>query len=119
MLLLTSEKILQLWASFNKAPFGKELFSKALAFMIPYTGSMKATVIKLEAGATEVELKEHRGVRNHLNSVHAVALMNLGELSTGLSCLTSLPPKSRGILKLKFNSDRQYPCSSTKVAGCR
>lgn len=86
------------WKLLSGKPFGKWVFSRAVGFMAPYSGTISAKVMHLEPGSGVVELKEHRKISNHLKSVHAIALVNLAEMVTGLTLMNSLPDSTRGIL---------------------
>ncbi len=86
------------WTRLSGLPFGKWLFSRMVGFMAPYSGSIGAIVEHLAPGHGVVLLHERRRVRNHLKSVHAIALINLAELVTGLTLMSSLPDGMRGIL---------------------
>jgi acyl-coenzyme A thioesterase PaaI-like protein len=91
--------ILGLWQKFSKFPMGHLIFSKIVATKIPYTGSIYPVVQKLKAGHAVVKMRDRRALRNHLKCLHAVALMNVAEFSTGLAVVSASPADARTILK--------------------
>ena len=94
----TGTKLLRIWHRCSKLPMGKSVFSRILGATIPYSGSIGARIEHLEPGHAVVVLPDKRRVRNHLNSVHAIALANMAELSTGLAMISGLPAGINGIL---------------------
>jgi acyl-coenzyme A thioesterase PaaI-like protein len=98
MKLLTRPTISSAWAKATKLPLGNRVFSRLIGRMAPYTGTIGAVVLELSDGHSVVELQDKPTVRNHLKSVHAVALINLGEVATGLAVLHAIDGRGRGIV---------------------
>lgn len=79
-------------------PGGKKLAALLIGRAIPYTGTIEPLIQSVETGRAEVAMADRRGVRNHLRSIHAVALANLGEFTANLAVVSRQPPKTRWIV---------------------
>ena len=100
----------------NRLPAGAKIFSFVLGRKVPYSGSVSPEILELRPGAARVRMQDRNGVRNHLNSIHAVALMNIAEIASGLALNSGVPKTGRAILtgfSIKYLKKARGPIEAT------
>ena len=112
------QQVLKVYHLLSGLPGGRFLFNRLVAFKIPYSASIGARVMVLEPGYAKLTLNDKRSIRNHLNSIHAVALTNFGELTSGLALNTRLPSNVRGIVT-QITTDYVKKARGPLTAECR
>jgi acyl-coenzyme A thioesterase PaaI-like protein len=106
------------WRRLSRLPGGTHVFAGIIARTIPYTGTVRPHVVALEPGYARVEMRDRRRIRNHLRSIHAIALANVGELATGLATTMALPADVDGILT-GLSVEFRKKARGTVTAECR
>ena len=90
---------LALFARLGGSAAGRWLFSRLVCWRAPYFASIAPRVEALSRGHCIVCLRDRRSVRNHLGSVHAIAICNAAELAAGLATDAALDASLRWIPK--------------------
>jgi len=93
-----AEQLLGVWRTCERLPLGRQLFRLVIRRTVPYSASVMPHVDTLEPGHARVSMRDRPALRNHLGSVHAVALTNLGEFTSGIAMISCLPAGLRSIV---------------------
>lgn len=93
-----TDRIRILWHALHRIPGGRKLFSWMIGYVAPYSGSIQAQVDDLRVGYAQVRMRDRPRLRNHLRSLHAIALSNLAEYTGNLALAYSIPGDARFIV---------------------
>jgi acyl-coenzyme A thioesterase PaaI-like protein len=116
--LSVGQQLLNVLNKLSAIPGGYFVFSRIIAAKIPYSATIGARIVVLKPGYAKLILKDKKSIRNHLNSIHAIALTNFGEFTSGLALNTGLPANVRGIV-IHIGTDYVKKARGTLVAECR
>lgn len=92
------QHIMENWRRLGNSSLGRWFFSRMIGWFVPYSGGIRPLVTELGGGKVKIQIKDRRAIRNHLRSVHAIALANMGELASGLAMMSILPKHCRAIV---------------------
>jgi len=86
------------WGRLGGSAFGRWVFGRLFSLVVPYSGTVSPRFLELSPGHARIAMDDRRGVRNHLASIHALALANLAEMTTGVALGFGMPDGMRSIL---------------------
>ena len=110
--------VLSAWHRWSRVPGGRWLLSWMVGRQIPFTGKVSALIEHVAPGEARVSMRDRRGVRNHLRSIHFGAITTFGELPSGLAMLAAAPPDIRYIM-LEINIQFLKKARGRLTASCR
>lgn len=109
-------QVLALWQKLSPIPvIGTRLFSVAFGQKAPYFSSIRPRFTVLEPHRAELVIPHRRRVRNHLGTVHAIALCNGLEAAMGALAEASIPADKRWIPK---GMEVSYTAKATSDITC-
>jgi len=113
-----ASEALALFRRFGGSAPGRWLVSRAVCWRAPYFASIAPRIERLEPGRCVVRMRDRRAVRNHLGTVHAIALCNMAELAGGLATDATIPASMRWIPKgmsVRYLAKARGPMTATAI----
>jgi acyl-coenzyme A thioesterase PaaI-like protein len=109
-------RVLDLYEKAHAIPLiGDRLFSFAFSQVAPYFWTIRPRFTVIEPNHAEVVIPKRRGVKNHIGTVHAIALCNGLEAAMGVLAEATIPADKRWIPK---GMEVSYTAKATSDITC-
>ena len=99
MTTMSESSALRIWNRLKGTATGRWLFTRIVCFKAPYFNSISPLFVELQTGRAVVSMRIRRKVKNHIGTVHAIAMANLCEIAAGTLTEASVPQDMRWIPK--------------------
>ena len=130
---MAASPVLRRYRALSRVPLGGRAFDLAVAAFAPFNAVLGVHVEALEPGVARTAMRDRAFRRNHLGTVHAVALAGLAETTGNLAVASLLGPgesfvvrrfaieyekKARGALRgeCRIDADALEPGQDVEVA---
>ncbi len=90
---------LERYQKLSRLPGGKAIFGRLVGFSAPFFSHIRPIFIDLRPAYCETQMRDRRGVRNHLGTINAGALCSMAEMTGGLALDSVVPSSLRWIPK--------------------
>ncbi|KAI9184402.1 hypothetical protein H9P43_003455 [Blastocladiella emersonii ATCC 22665] len=112
-------KFLDVYRACKQVPLlGGHLFTLYIRVAAPYSGSVAPRITRFEHGDCRIELEERWRLQNPFQSIHALALLNAGELSTGMAFLSLTQDLERRAIITKLSGEYKKKARGMVYAEC-
>jgi acyl-coenzyme A thioesterase PaaI-like protein len=92
--------LLAVYRTLDRVPvLGRGAFSLAYRCAAPYFLTIPASVVEVGPGMARARMPQRPWLRNHLGTVHAIALCNLAEYAMGAVAEATVPASHRWVPK--------------------
>ncbi len=96
---MAASKLIGMYEALERFPLGKRAFSLGYQLMAPYFLTIPAHVEDVQPGVAYASMPAVPWTRNHLGTVHAIALCNLAEYTMGAVAEATVPTTHRWVPK--------------------
>lgn len=112
---MSDNYLLNMYEKALKLPAGRKLFSMVFSRKAPYFATITPVITELRPNFCEVKFKKRKGVENHIQTVHVIAICNALECAMGAMAESSIPKHLRWIPK---GMDVRYTAKATSDITC-